>query len=87
LLNNAQRLSDVTLAQWCAENRLANMRLAKIFPDVGEATSECAELGQTFRLTQTVRASFNPGFRIVDTAVADAQGVPLIRLSVIMPRN
>lgn len=87
LLNNAQRLKDVTMAQWCAENRLANMRLARLFPDVGESTSECIELGQTFQLTQTVRASFNPGFRIVDTRVSDSQGTPLVRLSVIMPRN
>eukprot|EP01036_Dinobryon_divergens_P021503 gene21503-29512_t len=32
LLNNAQRLSDVTAAQWCADNRLVNLKLARLFP-------------------------------------------------------
>lgn len=86
LLNNAQRLSNVTLGQWCAENQLANLRLAKVFPDVGEANSECTELGSRFRLTQTVRASFNPSFRIVDLSVATEDATPLLRLSVIVPR-
>lgn len=86
LLNNAQRLSDVTQAQWCAENRLANMRLAKLFPDVGESNAECTQLGHTYRLVQTVRASFNPNFRIVELAVTTADLTPLVQLAVIMPR-
>ena len=86
LLNNAQRLSDVTQAQWCAENRLVNMRLAKLFPDVGESNAECTQLGHTYRLIQTVRASFNPNFRIVELAVTTADLTPLVQLAVIMPR-
>jgi general secretion pathway protein I len=86
LLNNAERLSEVTRAQWCAENRLANMRLAKLFPDVGEASSDCEELGRTYRVVQTVRASFNPNFRIVDLAVRSPEDTPLVRVAVIMPR-
>ncbi len=86
LLNNAQRLSDVTQAQWCAENRLVNMRLAKLFPDVGESNAECSQLGHSYRLIQTVRASFNPNFRIVELAVTTADLTPLVQLAVIMPR-
>ena len=86
LLNNAERLGDITLGQWCAENRLATMRLAKLFPDVGEADLECEQMGRRFRLKQQVRASFNPSFRIVDMGVATESGVPLLRVSVIMPR-
>ena len=86
LINNAQRLSDITLGQWCAENRLATIRMAKLFPDVGESQAECQQLGQSFRLTETVRASFNPSFRVVDMAVARGDGVPLLRLSVLVPR-
>ena len=59
LLNNSQRLSDVMMAQWCAENRLATMRLARVFPDVGQADDECTLMGRNFRLRQQVRASFN----------------------------
>ncbi|MBK7615077.1 MAG: type II secretion system minor pseudopilin GspI [Vitreoscilla sp.] len=86
LLNNAQRLSDVTQAQWCAENRLINMRLAKLFPDVGESNAECTQLGHSYRLIQNVRASFNPNFRIVELAVTTADLTPLVQLAVIMPR-
>jgi general secretion pathway protein I len=86
LVNNAQRLSDVTLGQWCAENRLASLRMARLFPDVGETQFDCPELGAGFRVTQSVRASFNPSFRIVDMAVARSDGDPLLRLSVLVPR-
>jgi general secretion pathway protein I len=86
LIDNAQRLSDVTVAQWCADNRLVNMKLAKQFPDVGESSFECQQRGQTYAVKMLVRPSFNPNFRVVDTNVADARGTPLVRLSVIMPR-
>jgi general secretion pathway protein I len=86
LLDNSQRMSDVALAQWCADNRLVNMKLAKQFPDVGETSFDCSELGRSYTVTMTVRASFNPNFRVVDTGVKDSAGVPLIRLSVILPR-
>ncbi|WP_374674744.1 type II secretion system minor pseudopilin GspI [Ideonella sp.] len=86
LIDNSQRLSDVTLAQWCADNRLVNMKLAKQFPDVGETRFDCMELNQTFKVTLVVRASFNPNFRIVDTRVEDSRGYPLVRLNVILPR-
>ncbi|MBT9598324.1 MAG: type II secretion system minor pseudopilin GspI [Vitreoscilla sp.] len=86
LIDNAQRLSDVTVAQWCADNRLVNMKLAKQFPDVGESSFECQQGGQTYTVKMLVRPSFNPNFRVVDTGVADARGTPLVRLSVILPR-
>lgn len=86
LLDNSQRLSDVTLAQWCADNRLVGMKLAKQFPDVGETSFECTQLGQTFNVKMIIRASFNPNFRIVDTNVQDNRGQSLTHLSVIMPR-
>ncbi|MBQ0960058.1 type II secretion system minor pseudopilin GspI [Ideonella sp. 4Y11] len=86
LLDNSQRLGDVMMAQWCAENRLSTMRLTKLFPDVGQVDDECTLMGRRFQLKQQVRASFNPSFRIVDLGVADDQGQPLVRLSVIIPR-
>ena len=86
LLNNSQRLSDVTLAQWCADNRLVGMKLAKQFPDVGTSSFECVEMGQTYNVTMVVRPSFNPNFRVVDTNVQDGLGQSLTHLSVILPR-
>lgn len=86
LLNNAQRLSDVTAAQWCADNRLVNLKLARLFPDVGESTFECTELGQTYRGTLKVQGTLNPNFRRVDSSVATADGTPLLTLSTVLPR-
>lgn len=86
LLDNAQRLENVTEAQWCADNLLVNLKLSKRFPDVGEVESECEQLGRQFKLKTTVRPSFNPNFRLVDAAVSDAAGTPLLRLSAIVPR-
>lgn len=86
LIDNSQRLSDVTLAQWCADNRLTEMKLQRRFPDVGESSFECVQLQQTYKVTMLVRASFNPNFRIVDTRVEDSRGVPQVRLNVILPR-
>lgn len=86
LLDNAQRLSDVTLAQWCADNQLVSLRLAKVFPDLGGAEIECEQMGRHFTMTQTVRGSFNPNFRIVDLDVAADTPTALLRVSVIVPR-
>jgi general secretion pathway protein I len=86
LLDNSQRLSDVTLAQWCADNRLVGMKLAKQFPDVGTSSFECVEMDRTYTVTMIVRPSFNPNFRMVDTNVHDSRGQSLTHLSVILPR-
>ena len=85
-MNNAQRLSDVTAAQWCADNRLANLKLSKTFPDVGDASFDCEELGQSYRGTLRVQATLNPNFRRVDAAVATADGTPMVTLSTVLPR-
>lgn len=86
LLDNAQRLTDVTEAQWCADNLLVNLKLSKRFPDVGEVDGDCEQLGHPYKVKTIVRSSFNPNFRLVDAAVSDAAGVPLLRLSAIVPR-
>ncbi|TDM05390.1 MAG: type II secretion system protein GspI [Ideonella sp. MAG2] len=86
LLDNSQRLSDVSAAQWCAENHMVNLKLTRYFPDVGESNTVCKQLGREYKLKVLVRPSFNPNFRIVDAGVANAQDVPLVRLSAIIPR-
>ena len=37
LTDNAERLADVIAAQWCADNQLTALRLARAFPGVGDA--------------------------------------------------
>ena len=44
LTDNAERLADVSAAQWCADNQLANLKLTKQFPGVGDSDFGCADL-------------------------------------------
>lgn len=84
LANNAERLTQVSAAQWCAENRLTELRLTQPFPDIGESTFSCEQLGRSYLGKQRVSPTPNPNFRRVDTDLSDSQGVPLLTLTTIM---
>jgi general secretion pathway protein I len=86
LAGNAQRLADVSAAQWCADNQLTNLKLAKQFPGVGDSDFSCNQYGRTFRGQLAVRPTPNPNFRRVDANIADEAGVPLLTLSTILTR-
>jgi len=86
LTDNAQRLTDVVNAQWCADNVLTNLKLAKQFPGVGDTDFECNQLGRDYRGKLVTRPTPNPNFRRVDAVVADAAGLPLLTLSTVLPR-
>ena len=84
--DNAQRLADVTAAQWCAENELTGLRLARQFPGVGDATFSCEQLGRSFSGVLVTRPTPNPNFRRVDAVVADEGGRRLVALSTVLGR-
>lgn len=86
LTNNAQRLSDVTAAQWCADNQLTGLRLARQFPSVGDGDFSCEQLGRTYRGKLVVRPTPNPNFRRVDAQIANEAGEPVLSLSTILGR-
>ena len=86
LTDNAARLADVSAAQWCADNQLVNLKLARQFPGIGDSDFACEQLGRTFRGKLAVRPTPNPNFRRVDTLVADEEGLPLLTLSTVLPR-
>ena len=86
LLNNAQRLAEVTEAQWCADNALTGLRLARVFPDVGDSSFICDQLGRNYMGTFQVRPTPNPNFRRVDAVMSNEAGEPVITLSTILPR-
>lgn len=84
---NAQRLSDLTVAQWCAENQLTALRLARpYYPDTGEGEFQCQQLGRQFKGLQRVKATPNPDFRRVDTQVLDEQGQSVVSISTVVSR-
>lgn len=87
LTQNAERLTLVSSAQWCAENTLTELRLNQQFPDIGESPFACEQLGRSFGGRLRVSATPNPLFRRVDVDVADDAGSPLLTLSTIMGRT
>ncbi len=87
LTDNAQRLADVSAAQWCADNQLTNLRLARTLPGVGEASFGCEQLGRSYKGLLKTQGTPNPNFRRVDAVVSDAEDRPLLTLSTVMSRN
>jgi general secretion pathway protein I len=86
LTDNAQRLSDVTAAQWCADNQLTALRLARAFPGVGDADFACEQLGRRYAGQLRTRPTPNPGFRRVDAVVSDDAGHALVTVSTVLAR-
>ena len=86
LTGNAQRLADVTAAQWCADNQLTGLRLAKQFPSVGDGDFGCEQLGRNFQGKLIIRPTPNPNFRRVDAQIANDAGEPVLSLSTILGR-
>ena len=86
LTGNAERLTAVSAAEWCADNRLTGLRLAHEFPGTGDFDFACEQLGIDYRGKLVVRPTPNPNFRRVDAQVADPDGLPLFTLSTVLPR-
>ena len=87
LTDNAARLADVVAAQWCADNQLTGLRLARVFPDVGTSSFSCEQLGHRYAGTFTVAPTPNPNFRRVDAQMSNDAGQPLLSLSAILPNQ
>lgn len=85
LVNNAQRLSDVLLAQMCAENELIKVRLSKSMPNVGDSSFACEQAGRSLTGNLAVSSTPNPSFRRVDAQVMDGDAT-LLKLSTIVGR-
>lgn len=86
LTDNAQRLGDVVAAQWCADNALVNLRLARQYPGTGDSDFDCAQLGRDYRGRLQTRGTPNPNFRRIDAVVLDRAGQVLVTLSTVVGR-
>ena len=85
LTRNAQRQSDVLLAQACAENELIRIRMARQMPGVGDASVSCEQGATVFTVVLAVRGTPNPNFLRVDAQV-NRDEVPVLRLSTVVGR-
>jgi general secretion pathway protein I len=86
LANNAQRLGDITAAQWCADNQLTALKLMRQYPGVGDSEFLCEQLGLAYRGKLVVRPTPNPNFRRADAVVSDAEGRQVLTLSTVLAR-
>lgn len=87
LVDNSQRLADVVAAQWCAENHLANLRLSRQFPSVGDSEFVCEQLGRNYRGRALVANTQYGDLRLVDAIISDDGGRQLVRLSTLLSRR
>lgn len=83
LTGNAERLATVSAAQWCADNALAGLRLARQLPGIGDADFACEQLGRRFDGQLRTRATPNLNFRRVDAVVVDEGGQALLSVSTV----
>ncbi|VTU19592.1 type II secretion system protein I [Variovorax sp. PBL-H6] len=86
ITRNAQRQSDLLLAQLCAENELIKARLARQMPAIGDAGLVCTQANTSFAVTISTTPTLNPNFRRVDVQVRDAAEAPVLRLSTVVGR-
>jgi general secretion pathway protein I len=59
------------LAQVAAENRVAELRAARAFPDVGSRTVDCPEGRAALQCAEEIKATPNPFFRRLEVRVYD----------------
>ncbi|MEY2838993.1 MAG: type secretion system protein GspI [Pseudomonadota bacterium] len=83
---NAQRLTDLTTAQWCAENQLVSLKLNKTWPSVGDSDNQCRQLGRELAGSLQVKSTPNPNFRKVDVVIFDENRNVIVRVSTVAPR-
>lgn len=83
---NAQRMTDLTSAQWCAENQLTALKLGKIYPPVGDSDFTCLQMGRQLPGRMVVRPTPNVNFRRVDAVVMDEAEQPIVKISTVLSR-
>ena len=84
VVDTSQRLSDVVLAQWCADNQLTELRLTGQLPAVGKTSFSCVQLGRNFKGSIKVTPTPNPSFHRVDAVVANEDDRELLTISTVM---
>jgi general secretion pathway protein I len=62
-------LHERLLAGWSADNTLAKLYLAQVWPDVGQSQFDCSQGNLQLICVQTVSATPNPVFRRVEVSV------------------
>jgi len=86
LADNAQRMIEVTSAQWCAENELTELKLTKFFQVPTEVEFTCEQLGVSYKGKLVSRRTPNPNFLRADAQISNEDGRPVLTLSTVLGR-
>ncbi|MDE2624434.1 MAG: type II secretion system minor pseudopilin GspI [Betaproteobacteria bacterium] len=85
-----QASNDLTprlAAQWSADNDLAELRLRRIWPDVGERTFDCSQGPYVLQCREQVSNTPNPAFRRVEVRVMAAGDPSVLATAVSLLAN
>ncbi|MDE1980892.1 MAG: type II secretion system minor pseudopilin GspI [Betaproteobacteria bacterium] len=85
-----QASNDLTprlAAQWSADNDLAELRLRRIWPDVGERTFDCSQGPYVLQCREQVSDTPNPAFRRVEVRVTAAGDPSVLATAVSLLAN
>lgn len=81
LTNGSVDLRARTLAQWSAENRLAQIRVQAEWPGVGRRSFDCSQGGVALTCVEEVFSTPNNAFRRVELSVThESEGRRIARL-------
>lgn len=69
-ISTDRHLEEKTLAHWVALNHLADMRLQKVFPEVGVAESATQMAGRNWLISTKVQATPTQNVRLLLVSVA-----------------
>ena len=87
LANNAERLTDVSLAQWCADNMLIGLKMQRGALPVGSSDFICEQLGRTYSGKLVVNTpQLNNKVQRVDEQILTGDGRPVLTVSTVRSR-
>lgn len=65
-----QHLEEKTFAHWVALNRLAELRLQGVFPDIGQSEVTASMAGREWLVTTKAQGTPTPNVRLITISVA-----------------
>ena len=79
MIDTSNSMRERTYASWIAQNKIAEMRLANVLPDVSATSGEVDYANLTWRWRAVVSESGIENLYRVDVEVSDANDIAVIR--------
>jgi general secretion pathway protein I len=79
MIDTSNAMRERTYASWIAQNKIAEMRLANVIPEVTATSGEVEYANQTWRWRAVVSESGIENLYRVDVEISDASGDAVIR--------